>query len=372
MNLPIPAPDPIPLPAPVWLMKALGDLTLTVHFIFLHLLIGGLFFAILWNFIGRLFNNKNSISASGVVINRLPIVMTYVINFGVPPLLFVQVLYGQVIYTATILIGLWWISVILAIIIAYFILYRSGYLATEGKSFWLLSLVSLLFILYVGKVYSTAMTFMLKPEDWQTVYNRSDLGEIFPPADPTRLPRYVYMMVASLGFGALLTTIYSSKESLEEGVKIFLRKWGGAFATVFLVFLIPVGLFAWNVQPEQVRQGVMGLAAAQIGSIFWAIGIFLGLICSIWIFLTPRNWGYAKAYLSGTSAVISVAGFVVIRDMVRDVTLASKGFDVWSRAVNTNWVVVGIFFVMLVLGIGLLIWLYRVIRTAKPAAETYV
>jgi hypothetical protein len=43
---------------------------------------------------------------------RLPIVMTYVINLGVPPLLFTQVLYGQALYTSSVLIGLWLISVI--------------------------------------------------------------------------------------------------------------------------------------------------------------------------------------------------------------------------------------------------------------------
>lgn len=36
-----PVVDPIPLPAPVWLFKVLLDVTLTLHFAALYLLLGG-------------------------------------------------------------------------------------------------------------------------------------------------------------------------------------------------------------------------------------------------------------------------------------------------------------------------------------------
>ena len=59
-----PAIDPIPLPAPVWLFKVLHDLTLTLHFSFLSLLIGGLFLGMVWNFLGHALKNNQSITAS--------------------------------------------------------------------------------------------------------------------------------------------------------------------------------------------------------------------------------------------------------------------------------------------------------------------
>ena len=40
---------------------------------------------------------------------RLTVVMTFVINLAVPPLLFAQVLYGRALYTSSVLIGLYWI-----------------------------------------------------------------------------------------------------------------------------------------------------------------------------------------------------------------------------------------------------------------------
>ena len=55
---------------------------------------------------------------------RLTVVMTYVINLGVPPLLFAQVLYGRALYTSSVLIGAYWISIILLLTLTYWLLYQ--------------------------------------------------------------------------------------------------------------------------------------------------------------------------------------------------------------------------------------------------------
>jgi len=60
----LPTIDPIPLPAPVWLFKSLSDLTLTLHFAFLCLLLGGLALALVWNAWGHL---RGSAAARGAL-----------------------------------------------------------------------------------------------------------------------------------------------------------------------------------------------------------------------------------------------------------------------------------------------------------------
>ena len=62
----LPALDPIPLPAPVWLFKLLHTVTLALHFGAVHLLVGGLFFATLWSFLGQRSNNAAMVDASRV------------------------------------------------------------------------------------------------------------------------------------------------------------------------------------------------------------------------------------------------------------------------------------------------------------------
>jgi hypothetical protein len=105
---PYPAVDPIPLPAPVWLLKLLHIVTLSLHFVAVEMLLGGLLLAILLSLFRK---SANSLVTARALARRLTVVMTYVINLGVPPLLFAQVLYGRALYTSSVLIGLYWIAI---------------------------------------------------------------------------------------------------------------------------------------------------------------------------------------------------------------------------------------------------------------------
>ena len=141
-----PAVDPIPLPAPVWLFKALHILTLALHFVSVELLLGGLLIATWLNFWGasqrRHPDAPMRLNAAGAMARRLPVVMTYVINLGVPPLLFAQVLYGRALYTSSVLIGIYWISVIFLLMACYWLLYRFASGAEAGQSVWWKGLLS--------------------------------------------------------------------------------------------------------------------------------------------------------------------------------------------------------------------------------------
>ncbi len=64
-------------------------------------------------------------------------------------------------------------------------------------------------------------------------------------------------------------------------------------------------------------------------------------------------------------AVLIEITFTVYRDGVRDLTLLSKGYNVWNRAVVTNWWVVGLFLVLFVAGLGVIGWLVSVVARAK-------
>ena len=68
-------------------------------------------------------------------------------------------------------------------------------------------------------------------------------------------------------------------------------------------------------------------------------------------------------------AVLIEIMFTVYRDGVRDLTLLSKGYDVWDRAVVTNWSVVGLFLVLFVAGLGVIGWLVSVVARAQKTME---
>jgi hypothetical protein len=364
-----PAFDAIPLPAPVWVMKALHGLTLTLHFAFLHMLIGGLVIVFCWNLFGHLAGHKGAIGASGVVAKKLPLITTYVINLGVPPLLFAQVLYGPALYTSSALIGVWWISVILSIIISYTILYRMAHLAEHGKSFWLWSLVAMGPIALVGKIFSTNMTLMLRPEVWLSMYAADPGGTTLPPHDPTMLPRFAFMMVGSIALGALGTALWSTKAGLLDSTRIFLRRWSGIVALVALPFLLVIGLWAYNSQPESVRAGLATSVLAGNLSIGWLAGVGLSALGAIGLIATARSRSAWIPVLAAVPALGAVTCWTLLRDAVRDLTLLQKGFDVWANPVNANWTIVILFVLSLVAGLAILGWIGAIVRRATVVEE---
>ncbi len=62
----------------------------------------------------------------------------------------------------------------------------------------------------------------------------------------------------------------------------------------------------------------------------------------------------------------------IYRDGIRDLTLLSKGYDVWNRVVVTNWSVVGIFLVVFVAGLATIGWLISVVARATRVMESAV
>src|ERR1700681_3984086 len=97
-----PAVDPIPLPAPIWLFKLLHIVTLSLHFVAVEMLLGGLLLAVILSLFPSSIPPQ---AAARALASPLPVSMTSVSNLGVPPLLFAQVLYGRALYTSSVLIG---------------------------------------------------------------------------------------------------------------------------------------------------------------------------------------------------------------------------------------------------------------------------
>jgi hypothetical protein len=87
---------------------------------------------------------------------------------------------------------------------------------------------------------------------------------------------------------------------------------------------------------------------------------------------SPKFLLACQALLAWSAVLLAVLveiTFTVYRDGVRDLTLLSKGYDVWDRVVVTNWSVVGIFLVLFVAGLGVVGWLISVVARAQKTME---
>jgi hypothetical protein len=369
---PFPAVDPIPLPAPIWLFKLLHIVTLSLHFVAVEMLLGGLLLAV------GLSLFKNSVAANTTaraLARRLTVVMTYVINLGVPPLLFAQVLYGRALYTSSVLIGIYWIAIVPLLMLCYWLLYQFSARLDKGKSAWWIGLIAWLTAGSIARLLSTNMTLMLRPEVWRDMYSASATGRFLPPPDPTLEPRWLMMLAGGLFVAGLWLVYLAGRSTFVADQKKYMAAQGGRLAVVFGVVYLLAGVWAASVQPQAVK---LGLANGFPGH---ALYRFAGLAGYGWLLLVVVAIlvGAVAAFGKITSGWLGFAGvlvvvlveimFTVYRDGVRDLTLLNKGYDVWDRAVVTNWSVVGLFLVLFVASLGVVGWLVSVVARAQKQME---
>ncbi len=368
---PYPAVDPIPLPAPVWLMKLLHVVTLSLHFVAVEMLLGGLLLAILLSLFR---SSANAHTTARALAKRLTTVMVYVINLGVPPLLFAQVLYGRALYTSSVLIGIYWIAIVPTLILVYWLLYKFSARLDQGKSAWWVGLIAWLLAGGVARTLSTNMTLMLRPEAWHGMYAASAMGRFLPSGDPTLTPRWLLMMAGGLFIGGLWLVYLAGRSTFTADEKKFVAGLGGKVAAGFGVVYLAAGLWAASVQPDVVKSGLAGhsIYPAYKFAGFAGYGWIALVVVAVLVGAIAGFGKITAGWLSWTavlSAVLVEIMLTVYRDGVRDVTLLSKGYDVWDRAVATNWGVVGLFIVLFVGGLGVVGWLVSVVARAQKTME---
>jgi hypothetical protein len=368
LNSAFPAVDPIPLPAPIWLLKLLHIVTLSLHFVAVEMLIGGLLLAVVLSLFGR---GSNAHVAARALARRLTVVMTYVINLGVPPLLFAQVLYGRALYTSSVLIGLYWISLIGILMLTYWLLYRFSARLDAGKSAWWVGLTAWLLAGFVAQMLSTNMTLMLRPEAWRAMYAASGAGAYLPTGDPTQFPRWLLMMTGGLFIGGLWMVYLASRSTFTADEKKLMAGVGGKVAAACGVVYLAAGLWAAGVQPDVVKAGLHTHALYKFAG-FAGYG-WLALVVVAVLLAAVAGFGKLSSGLVAWAAVLVAVlmeiCLVVYRDGVRDLTLLSKGYDVWDRVVVTNWSVVGLFLFLFVAGLGVIGWLVSVVARAQQTME---
>lgn len=193
----IPTPDTIPVH---WgWFQILLTVTFLLHLLLMNTLLGGTLFA----FIGRL--RKRSPMAGR---KALPTLVALTVNFGVPPLLFVQVLYGHLFYSSSVLMGVYWLSVIPILILAYYALYLFIYKGEAHNGIAVLTLgVASLFLLVIAFLFVNNLTLMLTPERW-TAYMANPNGTILNLSDPTLYPRYLHFVIGSIAVFGLMKAVF--------------------------------------------------------------------------------------------------------------------------------------------------------------------
>ncbi len=365
-----PAVDPIPLPAPLWLFKLLHNVTFILHLGAVEMMIGGLILALLLSVAARRRSSPEMLQASGMIAHRLPTVMAFVINLGIPPLLFAQVLYGRALYTSSVLIGVFWISVIFLLMGSYYGLYFSAKRA-ESKRRWLApGLAALLLILTISFIYSNNMTLMIRPAVWQSMYRASPAGAQLNSSDPALPFRWLFFIAGSFPAAGAALMLLSLRQRATDPVRPFLMRLGGWSAAAGMVLEAICAYATISAQPAEVVGGIMISPLYAISAWLWVATAAICLLAGV-AGASSRSPGALIASASALAVFLNIASTVEIRDAIRDLTLRAAGFDVWNRQVVTNWSVVGVFLVLFVGAAAAIAFLIGVVARARRVEEKY-
>jgi len=153
--------DPLGLPVPPSWLFGLKVFGFILHMIFMNLWLAGMPTALL------LRNSRAPVADR--LFKAMPFFMAFGINAGIVPLLFLQVLYPQFFYPATILQAWFWLLIIPLLIVAYYAVYFAAF----GRYRVLAATVASLLLAWIGVTFSAAMTLTAAPQSWPAIFMAS-------------------------------------------------------------------------------------------------------------------------------------------------------------------------------------------------------
>ena len=361
----LPPPDPSPVPAPVWLLKGLLYLTFLLHVLFMNLTVGGSLLATVYGFKGK---PKHNVAAWSFV-RPMPYLLAFTISFGVAPLLFVQVLYGPLVYTAAVLMGVPFILIIPVLLLTYTLAHicKSRW---EGLGRWrkYLCLAQFLLLGYVGFTYVNLFTLMLEPERFHGKYLNHPGGWQMNFADLTIWPRFLHVMLGAAAVAGLWVAIAGLRRlALEPEQGRWQYRSGATWTAGATLVNFAVGVWWLLAIPREEMMIFMG------GNILATAAFALGLVCALAtlvLVLLGINALKPKPYLMGTmhSLVLTIACMVVMRDRLRDADLGAQ-YDVTKLPVSPQWGAILLFAAVLVSGLAAAAWLLRKGHEARKARK---
>ncbi|MCK5542087.1 MAG: hypothetical protein KAI40_05295 [Desulfobacterales bacterium] len=203
-SLLIPAPDSIPVHFG-W-FNFFFILTFVLHLLFMNAMLGCSIIALVRSLKGK----PGDLFIAKEISLKLPYTIAFAINMGVAPLLFVQVLYGNFIYTSSVLMGWYWLMIIPILIIAYYNAYLFDFkFDSLGSARNIVIAVCTVLLLLIAFLFVNNMTLMTSPEKWSQYFSNPN-GTILNLTEVTLIPRFLHFTCASVAVGGLFLAIVIS------------------------------------------------------------------------------------------------------------------------------------------------------------------
>ncbi len=247
----------------------------------------------------------------------LPPAFTFAINFGVACLLFVQVLFPKPFFTANILLGGKWLSVIAWLLISFYSVYLLQKLLSKPRlSVRISGLVALVIGVGTFAVAHTMVTnYFLTAEP--SLWNGGNANAAPAMNNPVFLPRLLHFCMGSFaitGLWMVWMAWWRSVRDAESEVSM-LRRQGLQLAATATAFQIVIGI--WQLIALPLSQWDQ-LFSGSFVSIVWIAGVTAGLsllVVLVIASLLPDQLRWQK--LATALIFVTLFGMVAGRDLIR-------------------------------------------------------
>jgi hypothetical protein len=351
----IPQADPIALPAPPLLLWALLLLLFFCHMLPMNFVLGGSIIAVVARLRARA--HEDSRMLAEWLGKMMPPMVATAVTFGVATLLFLQVLYGRLFFSSSIVLGWYWFAVVPILIVAYYGTYVIGFRGGKsgGAIVALSAFVALLFM-SIAFIYSNNMTMVLRPDTMHYLHGSSASPLHLNIGDPTLIPRYLHMLLGAIAVSGMVISVlgrHAAKDDERHGT--WAMRHGAIWFVMPTVFNFLVGLWWMGTLPREVILRFAGKSVVALVSL--SVGSLLGVAACVAMVMAmnapaPRRYvGVGLWTLLGCLFLM-----VVARDEVRKGMLGIAAFEP-TAWVAPQWGVIAIFLVLLVAGIATTVWM---------------
>lgn len=347
INQIIPSADAIPVNW--WWFQVLLILTFLLHLILMNFILGGSLLT-LWDAFRKKTFRRESMT--------IPTLIALTINLGVPPLLFLQVIYGNFFYTSSVIMASPWILAIPILILAYYGAYIYVFKTKKAPVFAKTSLtITAIFLLYIAFMLVNNNTLMLRPERWE-MYFANQSGWQLNFGEPTLWPRYLHFIIAAIAVAGLGKAVYYHfKKNIPEEEKSHektrgLRIFG--FATMIQVI---VGIWFWLSLPESIWKMFIG------GDLFATIWLMLGIAVALFLIYSSTQGEFKTTTFL---LVFLLLNMVINREMVRHAYLKEIGNPA-NLTVSPEYGSLAMFLVVFLIGLGAIYYMIKLIIKPKRA-----
>ncbi|MBI3949998.1 MAG: hypothetical protein HY314_06040 [Acidobacteria bacterium] len=366
--------SPLGYPAPYWFLVLFKGLGFTLHMVPMNLWYAGIILAMLMHWRG----GEHAKHLSSRLMKQMPVIVALGVNFGIVPLLFIQVAYYRVFYPATVLMAWPWFSIVILLTLAYYgvYIYAIGLRDTSDQiAPWRRAVgwVTALLFIVIGFLFSNAFSLMTNVGGWSALWQRTSvagapLGIALNTADPTLWPRWLMMfglgLTTTAAYMVVDTGLFANQESEKYkrgAVSVALKVY-----TVGMVwFAIAGSWYVFGTWPVEQRQ-MMFSGPLTILTVLTAIGPGLPWLL---ILAQRRKVTQALVLITGLVQFSVLALNTVSRQIVQNAEL-SKFLDVTAEAVNVQWSPLILFLLLFAAGLGVVAWMISKVMAARRQPAT--